>query len=68
MNMNMNDVYVAQERYADMRREAARENVFAQMMGGKPVRRNVVASMIERVRQVVRGGQVAKGRLVVQGR
>ena len=51
MTMNMNDVYVAQERYADMRQEAARESANAQMMDGTAqVRSNMVASVIERVR------------------
>jgi hypothetical protein len=67
MTMNMNDVYVAQERYADMRREAAQENANAQMMGGMaPVGSNMVASVIERMRQAVRSVQAATGRLVVQ--
>jgi len=65
MFMNMNDVYVAQERYADMRREAQRESVYAQM-GGKAMRSNMVAGVIERMRQAVRNVQAATGRLVVQ--
>jgi hypothetical protein len=65
--MNMNDVNVAQERYADMRRQAAQENANAQMMGGTaPARSNMVASVIERMRQAVRSVQVATGRLAVQ--
>ena len=67
MTMNMNDVYVAQERYADMRQEAARESANAQMMDGTaPIRSNMVASVIERVRQAVRSVQAATGRLVVE--
>ena len=51
--MNMNDVNVAQERYADMRRQAAQENANAQMMGGTAqARSNMVASVIERMRSV----------------
>lgn len=65
--MNMNDVNVAQERYADMRRQAAQENANAQMMGGTAqTRSNMVASVIERMRQAVRSVQVATGRLAVQ--
>ncbi len=65
--MNMNDVNVAQERYADMRRQAAQENANAQMMGGvAQARSNMVASVIERMRQAVRSVQVATGRLAVQ--
>ena len=65
--MNMNDVNVAQERYADMRRQAAQENANAQMMGGTAqARSNMVASVIERVRQAVRSVQAATGRLVVE--
>ena len=65
--MNMNDVNVAQERYADMRRQAAQENANAQMMGGTAqARSNMVASVIERMRQAVRSVQVATGRLAVQ--
>ena len=65
--MNMNDVNVAQERYADMRRQAAQENANAQMMGGvAQARSNMVASVIERMRQAVRSVQAATGRLVVQ--
>ena len=67
MNMNMKDVYVAQERYADMRREAARESANAQVMDGTAqVRSNMVASVIERVRQAVRSVQAATGRLVIE--
>ena len=67
MTMNMNDVYVAQERYADMRQEAAQESANAQMMDGTAqVRSNMVASVIERVRQAVRSVQAATGRLVVE--
>lgn len=65
--MNMNDVNVAQERYADMRRQAAQDNANAQMMGGvAQARSNMVASVIERMRQAVRSVQVATGRLAVQ--
>lgn len=65
--MNMIDVYAAEERYADMRREAARDNANAQMMDGMaPVRSNFVASVVERVRQAVRSAQAANGRLVVE--
>ena len=65
--MNMNDVNVAQERYADMRRQAAQENANAQMMGGvAQARSNMVASVIERMRQAVRSVQAATGRLAVQ--
>lgn len=65
--MNMIDVYAAEERYADMRREAARDNANAQMMDGMAqVRSNFVAGVVERVRQAVRSAQAANGRLVVE--
>jgi hypothetical protein len=64
--MTMNDVYVAQERYDDMRREAERENAVARMLAGRTARRNLITGLVEQMRQVVRSVQVATGRLVVQ--
>jgi hypothetical protein len=64
--MTMNDIYVAQERYDDMRREAERENAVARMMAGRVARHNLVAGLVEQMRQAVRSVQAATGRLVVQ--
>ncbi len=64
--MTMNDVYVAQERYDDMRREAERENAVARMMAGRAAPRSLMAGLVEQMRQAVRSVQVATGRLVVQ--
>ena len=68
MNMNMNDVYVAQERYADMRREAAREQANAQMMSKMAATRgaNIVASVVERMRQAMRLMPVVNTRMNAQ--
>lgn len=68
MNFNMNDVYVAQERYADMRREAEREQANARMMSGMVVTRgaNMVANVAGWLRQAVRPAPAANARMSVQ--
>ena len=68
MNFNMNDVYVAQERYADMRREAEREQASARMMSGMAVTRgaNIAASIAGWMRQAMRLVPVVNARMSAQ--
>ena len=68
MNFNMKDVYVAQERYADMRREAEREQASARMMSEMAVTRsaNIVANIAGWMRKAMQFAPAVNGRMSVQ--
>ena len=56
MMINLKDVNVAHERYADFRREAAKQNAIARMTAGRPTTRAMrrVAQFWGRMRQGMR--------------